>query len=111
MHKQTRQAIKVLIENELPFTIITKSDLVIRDIDLFKDYKWCRVGVTISSLDERFRRLLEPNTASYPQRIAVLETLKDYGVSNYLSCEPIMPVEESNPLLIVNFVLSCCYAG
>ena len=42
---QTRQVIEVLIENELPFTVITKSDLVLRDIDLFKGYKmvqgWC----------------------------------------------------------------------
>jgi len=63
--------------------------------------KWCRVGVTITSLDETFRKILEPYTANYKQRIRVLEILKDYGISTYLSCEPIMTVEESNPLPLV----------
>lgn len=100
-HKQTRQVIEVLISHELPFTILTKSDLILRDIDLFKGYKWCRVGVTITSFDETFRKDLEPFTATYDERIEVLATLKKNGVSTYLSGEPIMPVEVSNPLEIV----------
>ena len=100
-YKQTKQVIEVLIENDLPFSILTKNDLVLRDIDLFKDYKWCRVGVTITSLDESFRKALEPYTVDYNRRIEVLCSLKENGISTYLSCEPIMPVVESNPLPIV----------
>ena len=100
-HNQTRRVINVLIENELPFTIITKNDLVLRDIDLLKGYKWCRAGVTITSLDETFRTQLEPGTVSYDARVNVLKTLKQNGISTYLSCEPIMPVAESDPLPIV----------
>src|SRR5450759_2235068 len=68
-HKQTKQVIEILIANELPFSILTKGNLILRDIDLFKGYKWCRVGVTITSFDETFRRDLEPFTANYGQRI------------------------------------------
>jgi DNA repair photolyase len=100
-HKQTRQVIEVLIENKLPFTILTKSALVLRDVDLFKKYKWCRVGTTITSLDEAFRVELEPFTASYQERIHVLETLKANKISTYLSCEPTMPTPESDLSAIV----------
>lgn len=96
--EQTRQVIEVLIESELPFTILTKSNLVLKDIDLLKGYKWCRAGVTITSLDETFRKELEPFTIDYGKRIEVLNVLKSNGISTYLSCEPIMPVAESDPL-------------
>jgi hypothetical protein len=101
VHKQTKQVIELLSANELPFTIITKSNLVLRDIDLFKGYKWCRIGVTITSFDETLRNDLEPYTADYDKRIEVLATLKKNGINTYLSGEPIMPVEVSNPLEIV----------
>jgi DNA repair photolyase len=99
-YKQTQKVIEVLEQNELPFTIITKNDLVLRDIDLLKDYRWCRVGVTITSLDENLRKELEPYTASYENRINVLKQLKQAGIQTYLSCEPIMPAKECNPLEI-----------
>jgi len=89
------------MQNELPFTILTKNDLVLRDIDLFKGYKWCRVGTTITSLDEGFRRELEPNSASYERRIVTLKQLKDAKISTYLSCEPIFPVGEVDPVRII----------
>lgn len=100
--KLTRQVLDALIQNELPFTILTKNDLVLRDIDLFKDYKWCRIGVTITSLDEDFRRDLEPNSVSYERRIATLKVLKDNNVPTYLSCEPMIPVEEADPVHIAD---------
>ncbi|MCJ7632541.1 radical SAM protein [Candidatus Bathyarchaeota archaeon] len=100
-NKLTRQIIEVLKQNELPFTILTKNDLVLRDIDLFKHYKLCRIGVTITSFDEDFRRILEPFSANYERRTKVLKTLKDAGVSTYLSCEPIFPVKEADPISIV----------
>jgi DNA repair photolyase len=100
-HKLTRQVIEVLKENELPFTILTKSDLVLRDIDLFRNYEWCRIGVTITSLNEDFRRELEPNSANYERRVATLGQLKNNGISTYLSCEPIFPVKEVDPVQII----------
>ena len=91
---------QLLKKHDLPFTILTKSDLVLRDVDLFKNYKWCRVGVTITSLDEGFRKNLEPYSASYEKRIKVLKSLKDNGIPTYVSCEPIFPVEEAKPVQI-----------
>jgi hypothetical protein len=94
----TRQIVEILKENELPFTTLTKSDFVMRDIDLFKHNKWCRIGVTVTSLDENFRKDLEPYSASYNRRIRALRALKAKGTSTYLSGEPIFPVKEADPM-------------
>jgi len=100
-HKLTRQIIEVLIENKLPFTILTKGTAVLRDIDLLKGYPLCRAGVTLISLHEAVRRDLEPGASSYGERIQLLEALKANGISTYLSCEPLMPVDYANPIEIV----------
>jgi DNA repair photolyase len=101
-HKLTRQIIELLIQNELPFTILTKSNMVLRDVDLFKNYSLCRIGVTITSLNENFRKNLEPFSANYTSRVEVLETLRENNIQTYLSCEPIFPIKEANPIEIVN---------
>lgn len=101
-HKLTRQIIELLIENELPFTILTKSNMVLRDVDLFKNYSLCRIGVTITSLNENFRKNLEPFSANYTSRVKALETLRENNIQTYLSCEPIFPIKEANPIEIVN---------
>lgn len=100
-HKLTRQIIEVLKLNDYPFTILTKNNLVLRDIDLLKSYELCRVGVTITSLDEKFRKDLEPHAVSYSKRIDVLKELKAEDIQTYLCCEPIIPVKESDPIAIV----------
>ena len=92
----------MLISNELPFTILKQTTQVLRDLDLFKGYKWCRVGVTVTSfLMNCLRKSWEPFTANYNKRIEVLSTLKLNGINTYLSGEPIMPLEVSNRLEIV----------
>lgn len=101
-HKITRQVIEALIEYELPFTVLTKSPLVRRDIDLFQGYDRCRVGLTIMTLDDDFRKQLEPNAPPITERCDALETLKSAGISTYCSVEPIMSDGRSDPIEIVN---------
>jgi DNA repair photolyase len=97
----TRQIIEVLIENQLPFTILTKGSAILRDIDLLKGYRLCRAGVTLTSLTDDLKEQLEPGAVSYAKRIDVLQTLKKNGIPTYLSCEPLMPVKEADPIDIV----------
>lgn len=103
-HKLTGQIIEILIQNELPFTILTKSNLILRDIDLLKSYKQCRAGITLTSLDDSFRKTLEPGTGRCDNRIQVLQILKKNGIQTYVSVEPIMPVREADPIAIVQKV-------
>jgi DNA repair photolyase len=100
-YKLTRSIIEILIENDLPFTLLTKSDLILRDIDLLEDYEWCRAGFTLTSSNEKIRAILEPGAVSYEDRVEALNKLNDCGISTYVSCEPIMPIKEANILDIV----------
>ena len=101
-HQLTRGVIEVLIENDLPFTVLTKSSDVTRDIDLFRDYDKCRVGLSIVTLDDSLRQLMEPNSSKIPERIAALKELKQAGISTYCSVEPILPDKRSDPIAIAN---------
>lgn len=70
-------------------------------VDLFRDYKNCRVGFTIITLDEGFRRKLEPYSSTVLNRIGALEMLHAAGVCTYCSIEPIMSCLKSDPFKIV----------
>jgi DNA repair photolyase len=100
-YRLTREVVKTLITNDLPFTILTKNVNVLEDIDLFRGYGKCRVGLTIMTLDDEFRQKLEPNASPIEERINALKQLKDAGVSTYCSVEPIMPDKRSDPLAVV----------
>jgi len=93
--------VQTLRKWNLPFTILTKNELVLRDIDLFKDYQWCRVGVTVVSLDDSVRQDLEPFISSIASQINVLKELNANGISTYVSIEPMLPIAESIPVDIV----------
>lgn len=103
----TRRVIEILIGEGLPFTVLTKNTNVLRDLDLFKGYEKCRVGLTVITLDDNFRKKLEPNASPIADRCDALETLKANGVSTYCSVEPIMPCKESDPIEIVKRLRNC----
>jgi len=87
----TRQAIKMLIENNFPFEILTKSSLIVRDIDLFKGYDKACVELTLTTLDENVRKIFEPQAASVPARLKALETLIENGIETNVFFGPVIP--------------------
>ncbi len=87
----TRQAIKILIENNFPFEILTKSSLVVRDIDMFKGYDKVCVEVTLTTLDENIRKIFEPQAASVPARIKALENLIENRIETNVFFGPVIP--------------------
>ena len=103
----TREVIDILMANDLPFTVLTKSINVLRDIDLLKEYDKCRVGFTIITLDDDFRKALEPNASPIEERCRALEILKAEGISTYCSLEPIMSDKRSDPIAIVDRLKDC----
>ena len=73
--KVTRSVLEVLAECRHPLTIVTKSALVVRDLDLLQDLARDRlvsVMVSITSLDNEIKRMLEPRTASPQARLKVI---------------------------------------
>lgn len=90
-YKITRSILQVLLEHQFPISILTKSDLVLRDLDLLKKFDCCDVGITITSLDDEVRRHFEPYSSSVQQRLNALRKLHDSGVSTYVFVGPILP--------------------
>jgi len=76
------------------FTLITKSNLVLRDIDLLKkinEKTKCVIQMTLTTYDEDLCRKLEPNVSTTKERFEVLKTLRDAGIPTVVWLCPILP--------------------
>lgn len=90
----TRKCLKVLAELQHPFGLITKNSLILRDVDLLSEAAQddlVHVCLSITTLDEDVRRVLEPRTASIAQRFKAVETLSKSGVPVAVNIAPIIP--------------------
>ncbi len=90
----TRQILEVLAEHEHPFTIVTKSALVERDLDLIAPMaakNMARVYISITNLDRELHRTLEPRAAAPQRRLDAIRTLSDAGVPVGVLVAPVIP--------------------
>lgn len=90
-YKITRALLEVLLKYDFPVSILTKSDLVVRDIDLLKQFSKCDVGFTITTLDGDVANDFEPRSSSPQRRIKALEKLHKAGIRTYSFIGPILP--------------------
>jgi DNA repair photolyase len=90
-YKITRRCLEKLLESQPKIEILTKSPLVLRDIDLLKQFKNLRVGISVGVLDEEYARALEPYVVSPKKRIETLKKLHEAGIETYLFVSPIFP--------------------
>jgi len=86
----TRKVLENL-NKEMELRILTKSNLVVRDIDLFKQFKNCEVGLTITTLSDEIKRKFEPSSSSPKDRLDALKELKKKGIKTYAFIGPILP--------------------
>jgi DNA repair photolyase len=92
--KVTRSVLEVLAECRHPVTIVTKSTLILRDLDLLQDLardQLVSVMVSVTSLDNDIKRTLEPRTASPQARLKVIEQLAGAGVPVGVLVAPVIP--------------------
>jgi DNA repair photolyase len=90
----TRGVIEVLAETDHPMTITTKSDRVVRDLDLIAPMAakgLAAVAVSITSLDSRVALTLEPRAPHPERRLTAVRRLADAGVPVYVSIAPVIP--------------------
>lgn len=86
----TRKILEQLVDSDCHLQIITKSKLVLRDIDLLKQFRHLTVAVSINTTDETFRRDMDRGS-SIADRMMTLETLHENGIRNVLFMSPIFP--------------------
>jgi DNA repair photolyase len=90
----TRDILTVLTRCRHPVTIVTKSALIVRDLDLLTDLakdKLVSVMVSVTSLTNDIKRTLEPRTASPQARLRVIEQLSEAGVPVGVLVAPVIP--------------------
>jgi DNA repair photolyase len=91
-YKITRKCLEVLLQYHFSIDILTKSSLVLRDMELIKKFKDISVGITITTDDEGMRKVFEPNAPSISARINALKKLHDNGISTYAFIGPVLPM-------------------
>ena len=90
-YQLTRKILEKLIPLQPDLGIQTKSDLVLRDIDLLKQFRNCEVGLTVTTLDDNLRKEIEPFASAVQNRIKALRELKEAGIKTYVFIGPILP--------------------
>ncbi len=91
-YRLTRQCLEILLEYQFPVGILTKSPLVLRDLDIIKRFYEIEVGITISTDDEKMRKIFEPGAPPIEARISTLRKLKEQGVRTYVFVGPMLPM-------------------
>ncbi len=91
-YKLTRRCIEVILEHDFPLDILTKSDLVLRDLDLLKRFKEVTVGWSITTDREDIKKIFEPASPSIASRLKAAETVHRSGIETYAFIGPILPM-------------------
>ena len=90
-YKITRMVMEQLVKSEAFISVVTKSKLVLRDIDLLKKMKNVEVVISMSTLDDSIKNKLEKNSSSIADRIETLKELKYNGIKTVVFISPIIP--------------------
>lgn len=98
--KLTRRLLQILLNSSFSVSIQTKSDMVLRDIDLIASHP-VNVGFTITTLNDKLAKAVEPNAPPPSRRVKALERLHSEGVKTMVFLGPILPGYEDDIEAIV----------
>ncbi len=105
----TRQCLELFLKYKHPVGIITKNALILRDLELLKDLakdNLISVNISITSLSEDTRRVLEPRTATIKKRLETVKILSDNGIPVNVMIAPIIPSINSHEILPLAKIVS-----
>jgi DNA repair photolyase len=87
----TRRCLELFVDSDFTISIQTKSDLVLRDIDVLKKIKQKEVGLTIACPDSKVGKVFEPGATDLNGRLKALEELNRNGIPTFVFGGPIFP--------------------
>ncbi|MCC6818332.1 MAG: PA0069 family radical SAM protein [Bacteroidia bacterium] len=97
----TRKLLELCLQYKHPVGIITKNSLIERDLDLLKElnkYNLVHVSISITTLNEDLRSVLEPRTVTSKRKLKTVETLSQAGIPVHVMIAPIIPGLNSHEL-------------
>ncbi len=89
-YKLTRRVLEAM-DKKTKLSILTKSALVVRDIDLFLQFREIEVGLTINGFPLEVQKIFEPLASTHQARLRALKKLKQAGLTTYTFISPIIP--------------------
>lgn len=97
----TRRCLRELAEKQFAINIQTKSDLVLRDVDLLREFETIEVGFTITTDDEHVAKHFEPRAPSVERRLRALERIHSSGIRTFAFVGPLLP---GNPERLIQHI-------
>jgi DNA repair photolyase len=110
----TRRCEEVILRNGFGFAVQTKSDLIMRDIDLLDEINRsakCVVQMTLTTYDEKLCKLIEPNVCDTRRRLEVLHAMHERGIPTVVWLTPILPFINDTGENIGALLRECADAG
>ena len=93
-YELTKKCLETLLKHRWPVVIQTKSPLVLRDMALLRNSEGVEVGLTITTAEDRIRKIFEPKAPSIEERLNALKRLYLAGVKTFAMIAPILPEAE-----------------
>lgn len=112
--KLTRKCLEVILKNGFGVAIQTKSDRILRDINLLDEINRsakCVVQMTLTTYDDELCQILEPNVCNTRRRIEVLEKLQKRGIPTIVWMTPILPFINDTEENIAAILNECARTG
>lgn len=97
--ENTRKCLELIYKYGFGLSIQTKSNLILRDIELLKkinERTKCVVSITMTTYDDKLAKLIEPNVSSTKERFEVLKILRDNNIPTIIWLTPILPFINDN---------------
>lgn len=110
----TRRCLEVILRHGFGAAIQTKSDRILRDIDLLDEINRsakCVVQMTLTTYDDDLCRILEPNVCNTRRRIEVLARLRERGIPTVVWLTPILPFINDTEENVTVILKACAEAG
>ena len=109
----TRKCLEVINEYRYPVHITTKSNMILRDIDILEEINkiYASVAVTITTSDDKLARIVEPASPSSTDRFKALGVLSSIGICTSITMMPILPFLEDTEENIKDIVNKASYYG
>ncbi len=110
----TRQCLEIIKKYEFGLAIQTKSDRILRDIDLLDEINRaakCVVQITLTTYDDDLCQILEPNVCNTKRRIEVLEEMQKRGIPTIVWLTPILPFINDTEENVTSILEECARVG
>ena len=110
----TRRCLEIILKYGFGAAVQTKSDRILRDIDLLDEINRsakCVVQMTLTTYDDDLCRILEPNVCNTRRRIEVLEQMRERGIPTVVWLTPILPFLNDTEENIVSILNECARVG